>query len=166
MTGSRDRGPIARSLGAAKRRYTDAKHAVEARFGLFEPLELVAYRSEGRPDRLRVRGRVTERSGISKADADSSVVRNVLNTLRRLQSDEIPGARIIARFAGKEARETTDAEGFFELDLRPPEPVAPGWHRVDLEILESMAGGAGVAASADVLVPGADAEFVVVSDLG
>ena len=141
------------------------KFGVERRFGLFDPLVLLAYRSEGTPELLRVRGRVVERMGVEKPDEGGSVFRNILNTFHRLESDEIPGARVIARYRGVEARDETDAEGYFEMELRPGEGVEAGWHDVGLEILGSMAGGAGVATTAEVLVPSPEAEFVVVSDL-
>jgi phosphatidate phosphatase APP1 len=59
----------------------------------------------------------------------------------------------------------TDFEGFFTLTLDLDGPVEPGWHGVEVELLESMAGGAGSRATAEVVVPPGDAEFAVVSDL-
>ena len=158
-------GPTRRALRRVRRGLRKVKFGVERRFGLFDPLVLLAYRSEGTPELLRVRGRVVERTGVEKPDEGGSVFRNILNTFHRLESDEIPGARVIARYRGVEARDETDAEGYFEMELRPGEGVEAGWHDVELEILGSMAGGAGVATTAEVLVPSPEAEFVVVSNL-
>ncbi|MBW3554414.1 MAG: DUF2183 domain-containing protein [Gemmatimonadetes bacterium] len=163
-----DSGEISRTrraLRAGARSLNTAKRAVERRFGLFDPLEVLAYRSEGRPDRLRVRGRIVERQGVQKSGGEQSLLRNITNTIRRLESDEIPGARVSARFRGAEARGETDAEGFFEMEVRPSAAVEPGWQEVELELLGSMAGGEGLKATAEVLVPSPAAEFVVVSDL-
>ena len=164
-TGDDGAGPTRRTLRAAGQGWKSIKRAVEKRFDLFDPLELVAYRSEGRTDLLRVRGRVEEEKGLRKSADGDGLFRNIGNTIRRLESDEIPGARVVARFDGVEARDETDREGFFEIELAPSNPVSPGWHEVSLEILGSMAGGAGVEAAAEVLVPDPGAEFAVISDL-
>lgn len=163
MTKSRE-GRVRRAFRTLGRHATDAKHSVERRFDLFDRPTVLTYRSAGRPDRLSIRGRVVEEKGIS-GSRDASFFRNVLDTINRLESDEIPGARLAARYGGAEARDEADAEGFFRLELRPGEPVAPGWHEVDVELLGSMAGGEGVKATGEVLVPAPDAEFAVVSDL-
>lgn len=51
----------------------------------------------------------------------------------------------------------------FELDC--PEPLAPGWHDVELELVESVGEPERRRVHAPVLVPAPDAEFAVVSDL-
>ena len=154
-----------RILRSANRRYKKAKHAIEGRFDLFDAIAVVAYRSEGRPDLLRVRGRVQEEKGVTKPGDDDSLMRNIANTIRRLESDEIPGARLVARFGDVELEDETDEEGFFEMELNPSSTLEAGWHEVEVELLDSMAGGAGTKTSAEVLVPSPDAEFAVVSDL-
>jgi phosphatidate phosphatase APP1 len=87
-------------------------------------------------------------------DADSRW-RNLVQFWKRLESDEVPGARLRAR--GIEAR--TDREGYFRLEL--PGAFRAGWHEVRLELLEPRGAGA----TARVLVPPARARFGVISDI-
>jgi phosphatidate phosphatase APP1 len=57
-------------------------------------------------------------------------------------------------------------DGYFRTTLRPPRPLAAGWHDVRVDLLEPYARGQqGDQASGQVLVPRADAAFGVISDL-
>lgn len=141
------------------------KLRLEARLGILDPVQVVVFRSFGTPDLLHVRGRVIERKGLVGTTESSPLWRNVLNTLRRLDSDEIPGARLRARFGGGSWETTSDAEGYFVFNADPPEPIAPGWHEVEIDLLETIGEPAERTVRARVLVPHPDAEFAVVSDV-
>lgn len=162
---SDDTGRLRRTMHRIQHRIDGAKRAVERRFDLFEPLEILTYRSHGRPDSLRIIGRLVEETGVDDDGERTGLVRNFINTIRRFESDEIPDARLVARFDGAEAFGTTDFEGFFDIELEPPRRLGPGWHQVEVELLESMAGQAGLTATAEVLIPSPAAEFAVVSDM-
>lgn len=138
---------------------------LERRLGLLAPVHVVPFRSFGTPRLLRLRGRVIERKGVQNLTEESSTWQNVLNTLRRIESREIPGARVRARYQGGEWETTTDAEGYFVLDVHCAEPLEPGWHDVELELVESIGEPAERHAVARALVPRSDAEFAIVSDL-
>ena len=141
------------------------KRATKAKLDLFEPLEILGYRSYGTPSSLRVIGRVVEQRGVEQSGGEASLFENIRNTIHRMESDEIPDARVRARHGSVEAERRTDQEGFFEIDLEPSSELEPGWHDVELTLMESMAGGAGITASAGIMVPPSDAEFGVISDL-
>lgn len=141
------------------------KLRLEDRLGLLDPIQLLVYRSFGTPRRLHVRGRVREQKGVEGSTEESSVWRNISNMLHRLESDEIPGARIRARFGDRTQETTSDGEGYFVMDLEPAEPLAPGWHEVELELVESVGRPACRTTRARVLVPRPDAEFAVISDV-
>ena len=141
------------------------KLRLESRLGLLSPIQILVFRSYGTPTSLHVRGRVTERKAVEGTAERSSTWRNVLNTIHRLDSDEIPGARLRARLQGGAWETTTDAEGYFVLDIEPREPLAPGWHEVELEIVESVGTAERPVECEQVLVPSARAEFGVISDL-
>jgi phosphatidate phosphatase APP1 len=132
----------------------------------FDPLTLRTYRSHGGNGRLRVVGRLIEDKGTTDPTADSGVLANVVDTVRRFESDEIPDARIIARFGDRDLAEgTTDHEGFFDLTIETETHLEPGWHDVEVEVLESIADGKGLKADARVMVPPPDAEFAIISDV-
>jgi phosphatidate phosphatase APP1 len=152
------------------------KRRLKRRLGLFDPLCILPFRSHGTPARLIVKGRVLEREGViydrdAAAGAGDAVHRGkgrlavVRESLRRLRSDEIPGARLAARFGALRRELTTDGEGYFRAALELAEPVAPGWHEVELTLLASIAGSTGTTATARVLVPPDDAELGIITDV-
>ena len=141
------------------------KLRLESRFGLLDPIQILVFRSYGTPTALHVRGRVTERKGVSGTTERTSTWRNILDTLHRLDSDEIPGARIRAHLQGRQWETTTDEEGYFVLDLAAAPPLAPGWHDVELELVESVGVPERRIEREPVLVPSVAADFGVVSDV-
>lgn len=142
------------------------KLRLEERLGLLDDLELIAFDGHGTERFLSIKGRLVEKKGLAGSlGPDGSRWQNVLNTLRRLESDEIPGARIRARFRDLEWDTWTDEEGYFRLNIYVDEPLEPGWQDVGFELLESVKEGARAQITGRALVPRRDAEFAVVSDL-
>jgi phosphatidate phosphatase APP1 len=120
------------------------------------------YLGYGTRERLLVCGRVLEDAGfMPAADADSRW-RNLVRFWKRLESDEVPGARLRARFLGRETEGVTDGEGYFRLTIAPRGRLGPGvWQEVELHLEEEEA----VRATARVLVPSKRARFGVISDI-
>lgn len=141
------------------------KLRLEERLGLLDPIQILVFRSFGTPDILHLRGRVIERKGTEGTTEESSTWQNILNNLHRLESDEIPGARLRAHFQGRQWETTTDGEGYFVFDIDPVEPLPPGWHEVELELVESVGEPEKRRVRESVLIPSPDAEFAVISDL-
>ena len=120
-----------------------------------DPIIILPYVSYGTPRKLTLRGRVLEDEGFrSAADADGRW-RNLIQFTRRLESDEVPGARLRA---GK-THAVTDREGYFRLELEGS--FRPGWNEVGLELLHP----APAQTTARVLVPAKQARFGVISDI-
>jgi phosphatidate phosphatase APP1 len=107
-------------------------------------------------------GRVLEDEGfLPAADADTRW-RNLVRFYKRLESDEVPGARLRGRFLGRQAEAVTDDEGYFRLEIAPRGRLGPGmWQEVALELVEKEF----VKATARVLVPPKRARFGVISDI-
>jgi phosphatidate phosphatase APP1 len=120
------------------------------------------YLGYGTAQRLTVCGRVLEDEGFTPAaDADSRW-RNLVRFWKRLESDEVPGARLRARFLGREAEGVTDGEGYFRLTIAPRGRLGPGvWQEVELH----LEGEEAVRTTAKVLVPSRRARFGVISDI-
>ncbi len=93
--------------------------------------------------------------------------RNLLNTFRRFRTNEVAGARVVARLGIIEAAAVSDADGYFQVELELPEAILKaGWNALELELDESR--GADIAptrARGEVLVPPATARFAVISDI-
>lgn len=143
------------------------------RFGLLSPLEILPYRGHGTARELFLKGRVLESSGITRSSADDTVWENLRNMARRFASDEIPHARVRARFVpgdGQDAVEVeavADGEGFFDLrfELGAPLDGPTGWYPVEMELLwPRISAEDNVRATGHVFVP-REARFAVVSDV-
>lgn len=141
------------------------KLRLEARLGLLDPIQVLVFRSFGTPDALHLRGRVIERKGTEGTTEESSTWQNILTSLHRMESDEIPGARLRAHFQGRQWETSTDCEGYFVFDLDPVAPLPPGWHEVELELVESIGEPERRRVREEVLIPSPDAELGVISDL-
>jgi phosphatidate phosphatase APP1 len=129
-------------------------------------LRIDAYHGHGTAERFYLKGRVLRDPGIRDVAAARGVIHNLKNTLRRALTNEVPHARVAARFGAASVDARADDEGFFRIVLPlHGQPLAPGtWHDVELELLESSAPEP-VRATARVLVPPASAEFGVISDI-
>ncbi|HUP20698.1 MAG TPA: phosphatase domain-containing protein [Gemmatimonadota bacterium] len=144
---------------------TDLRWRTRRRLGLARPVTVATYRSYGGPDRAFVRGRVIEDKAVSRAHPADSWWRNLVRTYRRMQSDAVPGARVVVRLYGTETEAQADADGFFHTWLVPsaPPPADRSWHEAEVELLVPDPGG--VRGVAPVLVPPRGARFGVVSDV-
>ncbi|HEX8169516.1 MAG TPA: phosphatase domain-containing protein [Thermoanaerobaculia bacterium] len=123
-------------------------------------LLITPYRGIGRSGELRVRGRVLVEKAVTRVQSAEPLWRNVLNTYRRFESDEVPGAVVRAQHRDAVVEGFTDGEGYFELTLRPPTIDDALWHDVSLVLPDRD-----VTATAHVLVPPHEAEFGIISDI-
>jgi phosphatidate phosphatase APP1 len=163
---------ILKTLTAIENRYDDAKFRRRQRRGL-GTLMIVPYVGYGTPDEFFVKGRVLRDKNINPPMNDASLITNLVDTYKRFQSDEIPGAVVRASFGGNSAEMLTNEEGFFEFRLKPGalEPTPDHTYLVDLEIADypgkalNPAEPAAFTAQAQVIVPPPGAEFGVISDI-
>jgi phosphatidate phosphatase APP1 len=88
----------------------------------------------------------------------------MLNTFRRMESDEMPGSRLRVRVCGVEAETETDAEGFFALELDCRD-AKPGWHDARVELLSSPSRHEAEPALGELLIVEPDCALGIVSDL-
>ncbi len=116
------------------------------------------YRGFGNERELLVRGRVLVDKRVTRATAAEPLWRNVLNTYRRFQSDELSNARIVAAYRDAVVESVTNEEGYFLIRL--PGDAAGGWRDVRLTLPDYAA-----EATAHVLVPRDDAQFGIISDI-
>jgi phosphatidate phosphatase APP1 len=145
------------------------KYRLAYRLGGPDPICIVTYRGFGTRDRVVVRGRVLEDQGILPARDDDSRWRNLLNTWRRFETDEVPDARLRVRVGGEERDTVADEEGHFDLALDLREPLPPDVSLVEAEV-ELLAPRSpkqtGVVRTiAEILVPSSRAAFGVISDI-
>ena len=124
-----------------------------------DPIIILPYLGYGTPQKLTVRGRVLEDEGFTATGDADSRWRNLIHFWKRLESDEVPGARVRARCGRAGAEALTDREGYFRLELATR--AKAGWNPVELELADNPR----VKAKAGVLVPSREARFGVISDI-
>lgn len=141
-----------------------ARRSVKAKLDLFNPVEILPFRGYGTREELIVLGRVVEKTAVADLDKDAGFWKNVRNSIRRLDSDEIPDGLLEASFRNETWDERCDHDGYFRIEMKPDGGVEPGWHEVQLDLIESVAGD-DASAKARVMVPSPDSEFMVISDI-
>ena len=127
---------------------------------------LVPYLGFGNPGKLWVKGRVLDEPTFRVQSSADSRWKNLFALYERLESDEVPNARVLAHFQGQTHEALTDKGGYFSFEISTAKSLDAGWHTVDLELPDSLAdNGAPVRVSAEVIVPAATARFGVISDI-
>jgi len=120
------------------------------------PVVILPYRGYGTARGLVLPGRVLEGTRLRPARATDRRWRNLATFLSLIESDEVPFARLRARFNGTATELRADREGYFRVEMEAR--TRAGWHEIELE-------SESVKAKGRVLVPPADARFAVVSDI-
>lgn len=134
-----------------------------------DPVQIVGYRGYGTADRVLVLGRVLQDEGVRAPQPSQSRWHNLIASLRRIESDPLPFARVRALLAsdGNATPDelVADDEGFLRRWIPARAPLAaPGWHAVSLDLIDPP-NGTPVAATARVLAPAPTATFGVISDM-
>ncbi len=132
-----------------------------------ESLLIIPYIGYGNAQRITLRGRVLENERFTAQGPDDSRWQNLVELYKRLESDEVVGARVRASFQGVEQEAVTDQGGYFSFEIEHPTPLsATGWLPLELELISPKpAGQTPLRASAKVLVPPPTARFGVISDI-
>lgn len=154
----------------AEKHMDDLRYRLHYQLGGPGPIKIVPYRGYGTQQQFYLRGRVIEDKHIPESERDDNLWRNLLNMYRRMESDEVPHARLAVRFQDAQQEVTADEEGFFEIKLQPTRPLAERrlWHPVEIELLDPIPEAQRrypVKAIGEVLVPPPDARFGVISDI-
>lgn len=136
--------------------------------GYDKPLKIFPFLGYGSHEKICLRGRVFEDKGEIISTETDGRRRNLANLYRRFATDEIPFARVKARFRNVEKEFTADDEGYFQIELEhfAVENIAELFHDVEIELLAPLQNnGEAVRAAGQILVPPATAKFGVISDL-
>lgn len=164
-------GTLKRSFISAGRSFEAAFDAarfrLKVRLGRLERIEILPYRGHGNEERVFLKGRVLEESGITPSAQTDTVLTNLRNMARRFFSSEAPRARVRARVGEHELEVRADEEGFFDVrfDLREAPSENFEWHPVSMELVSPLAPGQKREwAKGWVLVPNR-AEFALISDI-
>ena len=116
---------------------------------------ILPYLGYGTRRKLNIWGRVLEDERLRPSSDADSRWRNLIRFWKRLESDEVPNARL--RTGTMEVM--TDREGYFHLELEGS--FKAGWNEIELELLHPAA----ARAIGHAFVPGAKAKFGLISDI-
>lgn len=139
---------------------------LRARTGRGRRIQILPYIGYGTGEWVSLRGRVLceQRSPIAQ---ESDIWANVLATYRRLNSREVPHARVRVR-CGQESREiVADEEGFFSCELPNGSAAWSSWIDVQYHLVTDNPEDAtnAVTASGTALIPSPSSAFGVISDI-
>ncbi|HZF79745.1 MAG TPA: phosphatase domain-containing protein [Rubrivivax sp.] len=132
------------------------------------PLMIEPYAGYGSAAGITFGGRVLVDEGFATPDASHGRWRNLVEIAKRLESDEVPGARVRIDFQGQSTEVVADEEGRFRVDLVPARPeLLSAVNHVELELIDPSpaAGQPTPRARAQVMVPRPSARFGVISDI-
>lgn len=137
------------------------------RIGSNKPLQVITYRTYGTAHRIYIKGRVLVDKGIVTAHESHNTMSNLLNMYRRFESDEVPGATIHLTMPGEEHRTLTDKEGYFTFSIDPIIPIDTKelYHTLTLQLQSAPIHFSPVSATAEIMIPPADAEYGIISDI-
>jgi len=85
--------------------------------------------------------------------------RNLVAFYKRLESDEVPHARLLVCFRRRRFEVRADREGFFNVEV--PCSAPPGWNEVEVRLMSDPS----ICSVARVLVPSPKARFGIISDI-
>jgi phosphatidate phosphatase APP1 len=159
-----DLSALARSVGAG---LGALKRDLDRKMGRTDRPVIICYRGYGNQQRAQASGRVLRDPGITRAGAGELWWRNLLNTYKRIESNEVPGAQVRVHARGLRLDVKANEEGYFRVSL-PGSPSSAGirWQPIELELLEPLDEQSEPARSTgQILTVGPDAEFGVISDL-
>jgi phosphatidate phosphatase APP1 len=142
---------------------------LEQRLGWDKPVQIVPYLGYGTREKVFVKGRVLRDKGITAPQDADSIWLNLLNMYKRYESDEIPHARVRARFGTIEQETEADEEGYytFTLDVTDPLPENQTLFDIQFELI-SYPGEPSpdpVQAVGQVLIPPTNVQFGIISDI-
>lgn len=138
-----------------------ARLRTHARFGWGKAKHIAAFRSLCDATGCTLHGRVLASEPVGGPKESDDWWDNLLNTYRRLESDEVPGAAVKCEFLGRTVETTTDAEGYYRARIT----VAPReWPDLWADAMVALGDGA-LATLQPVLTVPASARIGVISDI-
>ncbi len=104
--------------------------------------KILAYRGLGNDQHVYIKGMVIEDKGLEKPVDKQHVWKNILATIKRFSSDQIPGVKVKAKFLSMTAVAETDELGFFSFYFNVKDISSTilkrDWHTVEFVLLDEI----------------------------
>jgi phosphatidate phosphatase APP1 len=138
--------------------------------GWLDTPRIIPYKGYGNEKDIFIEGTVIEDKGLKKPKDSHMVWQNLLATIKRFSSDEIPGVRVKAEFLDEARIMETDDLGFFSFHFHFPDKaealLIKKWHTVHFELLDEIVENQPkIHATGEVRIIPSDRERIIVSDI-
>lgn len=146
---------------------SQVKFAAKRKLNVLEPVKIMPYYGFASDNYVYLKGRVLEREKIKNPKEVDTLHEQWLNMWKRMESDEIPGAKLKAWFGDKEIDIETDEEGYFQVEIHADGKINFEKHgrRIKLQLQDQYTDKDEKDAEGYLFVPGENAEFGVISDM-
>jgi len=138
------------------------------KFDSEDPIIIIPYRGYANAKRIYLKGRVLEDENIFKGKTDSQI-QNIINSVRRFETDEIPNADVRITCANQTFECQTDEEGFFILDSKwkaPGKKTTNNRLDVKVELLyPTKLNSKKVKAKGEIYMPSKNADYGIITDI-
>jgi len=141
-----------------------ARWQIRQKTGRDQARRIIAYRGYSDGEMVRLSGRVLGDHASGGPKDDDSWWDNLVNTWRRWESDEVPGAELTVRFGDQTQPVVSDEEGYYHAEF----PLAGNAN----DTLQWLAASVScttqegeIRATHEIVVPSQDASFGIISDL-
>ncbi|MFO7656636.1 MAG: phosphatase domain-containing protein [Bacteroidales bacterium] len=157
-------------LRGVKKPFKLLKIYLKQKAGWLGTPKILAYRGFGNDKHVYIKGMVIEDKGLTKPVDKQRVWANILATIKRFSSDQIPGVRVEAKFLGMTAIAKTDELGFFSFYFDVKETASSilekNWHKVEFVLLDDIVENQPVVtATGEVRIVPPTEKRIIVSDI-
>lgn len=132
-----------------------------------DPIQIFPYRGYASKQQIFIKGRVLEDAPIFRGETRSRT-RNVWNSIRRFETDEIPNYPVRIHCNGQTFETTTDYEGYFTISEAWNGDVSPGdlgWVPFSIETDEKRNGQELIQSNGEVCILPSSAEYGIITDI-
>ena len=129
-------------LKEIKRPFKLFKVFFKQKAGWLDVPKILPYKGYGNETDVFIEGMVIEDKGLAKPKDNQRFWQNMLATVKRFSSDEIPGVKVEAELLNEKQIAITDERGFFSFHFHLPgkerELLTKEWHIVHFNLLDQI----------------------------
>ncbi len=143
---------------------------LKQKLGWLDTPRIIPYKGYGNEREVFIRGMVIEDKGLVKPKDRHMFWHNLLATIKRFSSDEIPGVRVKAEFLNTSLIAETDDLGYFSFHFRLPDKadllLTKTWHIVHFKLLDEIVENQPeIHATGEIRIISPDQNRIIVSDI-
>ena len=116
----------------------NAKVEAAGLFNKVKALETHIYPTYGTEEQVVIKGRVLEKDNIAESKSTDSHLRNLINNIDLLTTDEQKNIYVDVKFNAKVVKVQTNKEGFFEVKFTKLSPVQKGLNKVEVSLASNQ----------------------------